>query len=169
MNRKKAFTTMALLCLVTGIIAGLFVWVPDIQAIVPTTSSQKKQAALSAPMASAKESADAVLPTPAPASTEAASTPEPTTVPDTTTAPDTAAPSETPEAQPEPQYTYTAIQKSKKLFIRDDDSLSANIIGYLMPGDSGDVISIGPTWVLLKHGEIEGYSYKEYLQLDEIR
>ncbi len=163
MNRKKAFTTMALLCLITGIIAGLFVWVPGIQSIVPTASLRNKGATLSAPMASAKESEAAVLPTPFPASPEVTSTPEPTSVPETAT------PSEAPEIQQEPQYTYTAIQKSKKLFIRDDDSLSANIIGYLMPGDSGDVISIGPTWVLLKHGEIEGYSYKEYLQLDEVR
>lgn len=163
MTRKNALIIMALLFLLTGLVSGIFVWVPGVQAFIPAASSQTPQVSLSAPMASTKESEEVAPPVP-----ETVEIPESTVVPEPTVVPDPPVSTEIPKEEPTTQYTYTAIQKKQQLFIRDGASLDANVIGYLMPGDSGEVISIGESWVLLRHGDIEGYSYKKYLQLNEV-
>lgn len=67
----------------------------------------------------------------------------------------------------EPEYTYTASHSTGRLFIRDGASLDNKIISFMRPGTTGDVISIGDEWVLLKYNDIEGYVYKGYLSLTE--
>lgn len=156
MNRKHALIIMLLLCLASGIVSAVFVWMPDGVATLPTASSKPVQVSLSAPAWIVQD------PTAPPVPTEA---PEEPVI---TEAPATPAPTEVPTPEPEPQYTYIAIHKSQKLFIRDNNSITAKVIGYLNPGDTGEVVSIGPAWVLLKHGELEGYVFKEYLQLEEL-
>ena len=150
MNRKVAFITMLLLYLSAGICACVCIYLPDWQ----TASATQKpvQASISAPVK--PEETEEVIP----------ALPEIPVVPEETLS------VEIPEPAPakEPQYTYTAIHKSQRLFIRDNASIEATIIGYLKPGASGEVISIGETWVLLKHEDLEGYVFKEYLDLQEI-
>ena len=65
----------------------------------------------------------------------------------------------------EPDYTYTASHSTGRLFIRNGPSLDYKIISFMRPGTTGDVISIGNEWVLLKYGDIEGYVFKVYLTL----
>lgn len=65
----------------------------------------------------------------------------------------------------EPDYTYTASHSTGRLFIRNGPSLDYEIISFMRPGTTGDVISIGDEWVLLKYGDIEGYVFKSYLTL----
>lgn len=67
----------------------------------------------------------------------------------------------------EPEYTYTASHSTGRLFIRDGASMDNKIISFMKPGTTGDVISIGDEWVLLKYNDIEGYVYKGYLTLTE--
>lgn len=65
----------------------------------------------------------------------------------------------------ETDYTYTASHSTGRLFIRNGPSLDYEIISFMHPGTTGDVISIGDEWVLLKYGDIEGYVFKSYLTL----
>ena len=69
---------------------------------------------------------------------------------------------------PEPRYSYTASHSSQRLFVRQEPSLRAKIIGSLKPGDSGEVIRIEEAWVLVNYKETEGYVFKEYLTLTEL-
>lgn len=162
MNRKIAFIITLVLYLSVGA-AGFFVFSnsPDMKPIaVASTAVVPENATLSAPVRNEQEteSAETELPSlpelpPAPsAETESAET-------------ESAEPES--EVLPEPEYTYTASHSSQRLFIRDGASMRAKIIGFLRPGESGDVISIGESWVLVKHGDIEGYVFKEYLTLTE--
>lgn len=164
MNRKIAFIIMLLLCLSTGIASCGIVYMLTAQPATPLSSAVPIQATLSAPavteQAPEATEEEIVLPT-LPAVSEIATVPE-------TTASEMTEPSEEAFEEPEPQYHYTASHSSQRLFIRDDASIQAKIIGYLMPGESGEVISIGESWVLLKHGNIEGYVFKEYLEIKEI-
>lgn len=162
MNRKIAFIITLVLYLSVGA-AGFFVFSnsPDMKPIaVASTAVVPENATLSAPVRNEQEteSAETELPSlpelpPAPSvETESAET--------EITEPES-------EVLPEPEYTYTASHSSQRLFIRDGASMRAKIIGFLRPGESGDVISIGESWVLVKHGDIEGYVFKEYLTLTE--
>lgn len=162
MNRKIAFIITLVLYLSVGA-AGFFVFSnsPDMKPIaVASTAVVPENATLSAPVRNEQEteSAETELPSlpklpPAPSvETESAET--------ESTEPES-------EVLPEPEYTYTASHSSQRLFIRDGASMRAKIIGFLRPGESGDVISIGESWVLVKHGDIEGYVFKEYLTLTE--
>jgi uncharacterized protein YgiM (DUF1202 family) len=162
MNRKIAFIITLVLYLSVGA-AGFFVFSnsPDMKPIaVASTAVVPENATLSAPVRNEQEaeSTETELPSlpelpPAPsAETESAET--------ESTEPES-------EVLPEPEYTYTASHSSQRLFIRDGASMRAKIIGFLRPGESGDVISIGESWVLVKHGDIEGYVFKEYLTLTE--
>ncbi len=178
MRRKNAYILLLILFLMVGG-TGCFIYYkePDLLPVSTPVSSSPGSATLSAPIRGSSESEESVefsLPTlPALAaesleetvetaeSTETVESVESEETPETESAP-----TETVDA-PQKQYTYTAIQKSKRLFIRNGASLEADIIGFLRPGDSGDVIDIGEEWVLLKHGDIEGYSFKEYLKLTE--
>ena len=65
----------------------------------------------------------------------------------------------------EPDYTYTASHSTGRLFIRNGPSLDYETISFMRPGTTGDVISIGDEWVLLKYGDVDGYVFKSYLTL----
>lgn len=175
MNRKFAYILLLLFFLILGGV-GCFFMVNDSVLLtgwmwtVPA-SSTPENATLSAPIhntAETEEREEAVLPTlpelPYVDSEEPAEAIE-NTAPEEN-AETESAPTETADA-PEKLYTYTAVHKSRRLFIRQDASLNADIIGSLKPGDSGDVISVGEDWVLLKHGSVEGYVSKKYLTLTE--
>lgn len=154
MNRKNAFYLLLFLYLVIGVAGCVVLFsVPSIQlpSSGASSASATGNATLSAPTREQEESNAETLPT----------LPELPELPAGETGTETA---ETPA--PEPTYTYTAIHQSKKLYIRDDASLDANIIGYLKQGESGDVIRIEGDWVLLRHGDLEGYVYKKYLNLE---
>lgn len=152
MNRKVAYLIMLSLYVIVGIGALCIMKNPG---ILPSFSIDiaSKEAVLSAPESIPKKVAE-------PEEVVSQPTPQPE-------APAEAS-EEVPEEKKEPQYTYTAIQRSKKLHIRKGPSLEDEIIGFLLPGDSGEVISIGEEWVYLKHEALEGYVFKEYLKLTEI-
>ena len=67
-----------------------------------------------------------------------------------------------------PDYTYTAVHHTGRLFIRNGPSLENQIISFMRPGTTGAVISIGDEWVLLEYGDIEGYVFKGYLKLTQV-
>lgn len=69
----------------------------------------------------------------------------------------------------EPDYTYTAIHSTGRLFIRNGPSLNYDIISFMRPGTTGDVISLKESdeWVLLRYNDIEGFVFKAYLELTE--
>ena len=152
MNRKVAYLIMLSLYVIVGIGALCIMKNPG---ILPSFSIDiaSKEAALSAPESIPEKDTE-------PEEVVSQPTPQPE-------APAEAS-EEVPEEKKEPQYTYTAIQRSKKLHIRKGPSLEDEIIGFLLPGDSGEVISIGEEWVYLKHEALEGYVFKEYLKLTEI-
>ena len=85
---------------------------------------------------------------------------EETTEPESTEA-------ETPEETEAVPYTYRAIHQKYRLFIRETPDASANALGYLKPGETGDVISIDGDWVLLEHNGITGYVSAQFLELTE--
>lgn len=151
MRRKNAFLLLLLLYTALGI-AGCATcfWLPFTPAAAPSAGN----ATLSAPShdssASSESSEENVLPI----------LPQlPETVPQESAVSEDSFPAE-------PQYTYTAVHNSRRLFIRADASMDAEIIGFLKPGESGEVISISEEWVLLRHGELEGYVFKAYLSLE---
>ena len=166
MNRKIAFIITLVLYLSVGV-AGFLVFSnsPDMKPIaVASTAVVPENATLSAPVRNEQETESA--------ETELPSLPELPPVPSAETeSAETESEQESTEPEsevlPEPEYTYTASHSSQRLFIRDGASMRAKIIGFLRPGESGDVISIGESWVLVKHGDIEGYVFKEYLTLTE--
>ena len=97
----------------------------------------------------------------------------PSTVLETSTEPETSIEEET-STEPatiieEPDYTYTAIHSTGRLFIRNGPSLDYDIISFMRPGTTGDVISLKESdeWVLLRYNDIEGYVFKAYLELAE--
>lgn len=151
MRRKNALLLLLLLYTALGI-AGCAVCF--LLPSVPTAAPSAGNAALSGPTHKPSEAED-----------DAAKTVQPILPQQPEVTPTEPAVSE--ESVPtEPQYTYTAIHNSHRLFIRCDASMDAEIIGYLKPGESGEVISIGEEWVLLRHGELEGYVFKAYLSLE---
>ena len=162
MNRKIAFIITLVLYLSVGV-AGFLVFSnsPDMKPIaVASTAVVPENATLSAPVRNEQETESA--------ETELPSLPELPPAPSVETeSAETESAEPESEVLPEPEYTYTASHSSQRLFIRDGASMRAKIIGFLRPGESGDVISIGESWVLVKHGDIEGYVFKEYLTLTE--
>lgn len=153
MDRKKALTLLLILYTALGIAGCVTYFVlPDRQPAFPATA--QGNATLSGPgkPSSDAEDADAGLPS----------------LPELPTASPGVNVQETPssETAPEPEYTYTASHSSQRLFIRAAASMDAEIIGSLQPGESGDVILIGDDWVLLRHGDIEGYVASRYLTLE---
>lgn len=154
MYRKKALILLLVLYATLGV-AGCIVYfvLPDRQPAF--SAAAEGNATLSGPTgdSSGTKSVEADLP----------SLPElPSVSPESTATPTPALP----EATPEPEYTYTASHSSQRLFIRAAASMDAEIIGSLQPGESGDVILIGEDWVLLRHGETEGYVASRYLTLE---
>lgn len=153
MDRRSSFILLIFLYLVIGVAGCVaFFCVPSIQLPLSGafSTSATGNAMLSAPSREQEESSTETLPT----------LPE---LPDLSTR-EAATPS---VADAELEYTYTAIHQSSKLHIRDGASLDAEIIGFLNQGESGSVIRIEGDWVLLEHGDLEGYVYKKYLKLEE--
>lgn len=178
MSRKNAYILLLLLFLAVGG-ASCFVYFlePELLSITAFATSSPETATLTAPVrgsAESEESIESALPTlPELPTVSSGETEESLEMVETTetaeleeTAEAKSVPEETVDAS-QPQYTYTAIQNSKRLFIRTGPSLEADIISFLKPGDTGEVIEIGEEWVLLRHGDVEGYSFKKYLSLEE--
>ena len=92
------------------------------------------------------------------------------TWPETEAEPETL-PEETPEDSTEAEapvsYSYRAIHQKYRLFIREAPDASAKSLGYLKPGNTGDVISVDGDWVLLEHDGITGYVSSQFLELTE--
>lgn len=153
MNRKIALIIMLFLYITTGIIACAVVFLPNTQTAVSANDVPPAQATISAPVRSTEETE------------ETEDLPE---LPQLPELPDTSDDGAADTSETEPRYKYTASHSSQRLFIRDGASMRAKIIGSLQPGESGEVISIGDSWVLLKYGDIEGYVFKEYLSLEEL-
>ena len=143
MSRKNAFTITLLLWAVFGIGASIMVFCSKPQEEIPAISEQPEEK----PVAEEKEPEPQM---PEPEIVEAAED-----IPEVTT-------------PAEPQYTYTVTDISGRLRIRKEPSTEAEILDNMYAGETGEVISIDEKWVLLKHGEIEGYSYKNYLILEEV-
>lgn len=178
MSRKNAYILLLLLFLAVGG-ASCFVYFlePELLSVTAFATSSPETATLTAPVrgsAESEESIESALPTlPELPTVSSGETEESLEMVETTetaeleeTAEAKSVPEETVDAS-QPQYTYTAIQNSKRLFIRTGPSLEADIISFLKPGDTGEVIEIGEEWVLLRHGDVEGYSFKKYLSLEE--
>lgn len=178
MSRKNAYILLLLLFLaVGGASCFVFFLEPELLSVTAFATSSPKTATLTAPVrgsAESEESIESALPTlPELPTVSSGETEESLEMVETT---ETAELEETAKAKSvseetvdasQPQYTYTAIQSSKRLFIRTGPSLEADIISFLKPGDTGEVIEIGEEWVLLRHGDVEGYSFKKYLSLEE--
>ena len=178
MSRKNAYILLLLLFLaVGGASCFVFFLEPELLSVTAFATSSPETATLTAPVrdrAESEERTEAALPTlpelPTVSSGETEESLEMVETMETAELEETAeaksVPEETVDAS-QPQYTYTAIQSSKRLFIRTGPSLEADIISFLKPGDTGEVIEIGEEWVLLRHGDVEGYSFKKYLSLEE--
>ena len=178
MSRKNAYILLLLLFLaVGGASCFVFFLEPELLSVTAFATSSPETATLTAPVrgrAESEERMEAALPTlpelPTVSSGETEESLEMVETMETAELEETAeaksVPEETVDAS-QPQYTYTAIQSSKRLFIRTGPSLEADIISFLNPGDTGEVIEIGEEWVLLRHGDVEGYSFKKYLSLEE--
>lgn len=178
MSRKNAYILLLLLFLaVGGASCFVFFLEPELLSVTAFATSSPETATLTAPVrdrAESEERMETALPTlpelPTVSSGETEESLEMVETMETAELEETAeaksVPEETVDAS-QPQYTYTAIQSSKRLFIRTGPSLEADIISFLKPGDTGEVIEIGEEWVLLRHGDVEGYSFKKYLSLEE--
>lgn len=124
------------------------------------------------PAAVSGTAADVRLQAPAPsvkvleASTEAqGETEESAALPETL--PETL-PEESEAPEEAPIYTFTATHADGRLFIRADADISAEILGFLSPGDTGDVLDLGGDWAKITYGDLTGYVFKQYLELKEI-
>ena len=172
MSRKNAYILLLLLFLaVGGASCFVFFLEPELLSVTAFATSSPETATLTAPVrdrAESEERMEAALPTlPELPTVSSGETEESLEMVETMeTAEAKSVPEETVDAS-QPQYTYTAIQSSQRLFIRTGPSLEADIISFLKPGDTGEVIEIGEEWVLLRHGDVEGYSFKKYLSLEE--
>lgn len=178
MSRKNAYILLLLLFLAVGGASCFVLFLePELLSVTAFATSSPETATLTAPVrgrAESEERTEAALPTlpelPTVSSGETEESLEMVETMETAELEETAeaksVPEETVDAS-QPQYTYTAIQSSKRLFIRTGPSLEADIISFLKPGDTGEVIEIGEEWVLLRHGDVEGYSFKKYLSLEE--
>lgn len=151
MNRKVAYLIMLFLYVSVGVGALCVMKNPE---ILPSFSIDiaSTEAVLSAPESNPEEVIE----------------PEEVVSQSEEPAPQSDVPDDVPEEKKEPQYTYTAIHRSQWLYIRKGPSMEEEIIGHLLPGDSGEVISIGEEWVYLKHEALEGYVFKKYLKLTEV-
>ena len=178
MSRKNAYILLLLLFLaVGGASCFVFFLEPELLSVTAFATSSPETATLTAPVrgsAESEERMEAALPTlpelPTVSSGETEESMETLEIVETVESEETIETENAPEATadaPQQQYTYTAIQRSKRLFIRTGPSLEADIISFLKPGDTGEVIEIGEEWVLLRHGDVEGYSFKKYLSLEE--
>lgn len=152
MNRKNALILTLVLCIAAGVFSCITVYSPNAQPAMSSEELLPKQAMLTPPKGEVQNKAEekkAVLPA-------------------LPVLPDAEIPAADSASESNPRYRYTASHSSQRLFIRDGGSMRANIIGSLQPGESGEVITLGETWVYLKYKDIEGYVFREYLDLEEI-
>ncbi|MDO4292918.1 MAG: SH3 domain-containing protein [Eubacteriales bacterium] len=77
---------------------------------------------------------------------------------------------ETADTQPQQQeqdvsYSFTAVHREGRLFVRQEPSMNGKIIGSLSPGDTGEVVELGSDWALVSSGGLTGYVSTKYLEL----
>ena len=166
MHRKKVLFTILTLYATAGIIACLLYNNPLFVAI--GSDHTIDQASLLP--AQTQQTTEEEIPSTA---LEASTEPETSIEEETSTEPETSIEEET-STEPEtiveePDYTYTAIHSTGRLFIRNGPSLDYDIISFMRPGTTGDVISLKESdeWVLLRYNDIEGFVFKGYLELTE--
>ena len=154
MHRKKVLFTILTLYATAGIIACLLYNNPLFVAI--GSDHTIDQASLLP--AQTQQTTEEEIPSTA---LEASTEPETSIEEETSTEPETIV--------EEPDYTYTAIHSTGRLFIRNGPSLDYDIISFMRPGTTGDVISLKESdeWVLLRYNDIEGFVFKGYLELTE--
>ena len=164
MNRKWFLSVLLFLYATSGIAAFVLY---NSHSVVPTASAPEPVYAYLAPREAAPDTEDmseaaetAVIP-------ESASETETSfTEASESETPFTEAVSEASESEaPEPEYTYTAINQKGRLFVRSAPSTDAEILTFMWWGATGDVLSVGDEWVLLRYKDVEGYTFKQYLKL----
>ena len=67
------------------------------------------------------------------------------------------------EPAKELHYTYIASHRIGRLFIRNGPSLDNDIIGFMKPGSTGDVLELGDEWSLIQYEGTQGYTFNGYL------
>ena len=65
-------------------------------------------------------------------------------------------------------YTYTTVNYTNGLRIRETPSVQAKILGSMEPGTTGYVLEDGDYWCLIRYEDVTGYCFRSWLQLTEI-
>lgn len=73
----------------------------------------------------------------------------------------------TPESEAPKAQTFTASHRQGRLFIRQGPSTRTPILGFLSPGDTGEVLDTANGWALVKAGSLTGYVSLKYLTLQD--
>jgi len=162
MERRLAFIIMFVLCFTLGIGACVIVYRSD-ERQMQTLAEKQPVATLSAPAEKSEtiEETEEELPQPeelpqAEEPVEAAETEEIPEQPEEETVP------------AEPKYRFTVEPIASRLCVRKEPSLQAEILGFVYSNQSGEVLSLGEEWSLIKYEDLEGYSSMEYLILEEL-
>lgn len=166
MNRKTFLTGLAAFYLISGCGAGWLTW----QQSDTTAAESTVDTALVLPTSEPETSAPETEAETIPETTEAMVTePEASETAETAVSePETEPAEESTEAETEAvAYTYRAIHKKYRLFIRETPDAASLSIGYLKPGETGDVISVDEDWILLEHNGLTGYVSAQFLELTE--
>ena len=166
MNRKTFLTGLAAFYLISGCGAA---WLTMRQTASETAESAV-DTALVLPVSEPETSAPETEPETIPETTEAMVTePEASDAAETAVSePETETAEESTEAETEAvAYTYRAIHQKYRLFIRETPDASSKALGYLKPGETGDVISLEGDWALLEYNGITGYVSTQFLELTE--
>lgn len=166
MNRKTFLTGLAAFYLISGCGAGWLTW----QQSDTTAAESTVDTALVLPTSEPETSAPETEAETIPETTEAMVTePEASETAETAVSePETEPAEKSTEAETEAvAYTYRAIHKKYRLFIRETPDAASLSIGYLKPGETGDVISVDEDWILLEHNGLTGYVSAQFLELTE--
>ncbi len=166
MNRKTFLTGLAAFYLISGCGAGWLTWQQSDTTAAESTVDTGLVLPTSEPETSAPETEAETIPE----TTEAMVTePEASETAETAVSePETEPAEESTEAETEAvAYTYRAIHKKYRLFIRETPDAASPSIGYLKPGETGDVISVDEDWILLEHNGLTGYVSAQFLELTE--
>lgn len=158
MNRKIVITAAVILYALTGA-AALFLFRQ--MEMEPIIAGEIREVSLSSPVS--------LLP-------EETVWEEESAVSETESAVPKTPPSETADAEQEtllsedpPEYVYKAIHTEGRLFIRESADINSPILGFLSPGDWGDVLDLGDDWALIQNEEITGYVSKTFLELTVVK
>lgn len=65
------------------------------------------------------------------------------------------------------QYTFVTTNTLAVLHVRKEPNLNAEIIYYLDPKSTGDVLEKGDFWSLIQYEDITGYVSNDYLEFHE--